>query len=196
MSFFSDFAVIPMVALGLTALYLLVSQRWRWSIVALAVQYLAVFWLTGLVWPIGLAVVKLIAGWMAGAVLSATRPDEDLVEEREAALARSVFRLLAAGLMLALILSVLPFVAERLPVTPRLLEGGFVLIGFGLLHLGMTTRPLRVILGLLTVLAGFELVYAALETSILIAGLQAVVTLGLALAGAYLLSTHLMEGEA
>jgi hypothetical protein len=51
-------------------------------------------------------------------------------------------------------------------------------------------------LGLLTVLSGFELVYAALETSILIAGLQAVITLGLALVGAYLLAVPLMEEEA
>ena len=68
-----------------------------------------------------------------------------------------------------------------------------ILIGLGLLHLGMSTRPLRVVIGLLTVLSGFELVYAGLETSILIAGLQAVVTLGLALIGAYLLAVHEME---
>jgi hypothetical protein len=191
-----DLAVIPMVVLGISAVFLMVSQNWRWSIAALAVQYLAVFWLVALVWPIGLAVVKLIAGWMAGAVLSATRPDEDLLEEKAPSLVRSLFRVIASVLVLALVFSIAPAASKLLPVTPRLLEGGFVLVGIGLLHLGMTTRPLRVILGLLTVLSGFELVYAALETSILIAGLQAVITLGLALVGAYLLAAPLMEGEA
>jgi hypothetical protein len=193
---FSDFAVIPMVVLGITAVFLMVSQNWRWSIVALAVQYLAVFWLVALVWPFSLAVVKLIAGWMAGAVLGATRPEEDLLEESAPSLVRAIFRVIAAVLVLALVVSILPFVTARLPITPRLLAGGFILIGIGLLHLGMTTRPLPVILGLLTVLSGFELVYAALETSILIAGLQAVITLGLALVGAYLLAVPLMEEEA
>jgi hypothetical membrane protein len=64
-----------------------------------------------------------------------------------------------------------------------------LLVGMGLIHLGMTTRPLRVLLGLLTTLSGFELVYAAVENSVLVAGLLAVVTLGLALVGAYLLDT-------
>jgi len=190
---FADLAPIPVVVLGVTAVFLMVSQNWRWSIVALAVQYLAVFWLVGLVWPFSLAVVKLIAGWMAGAVLSATRPEEDLLEELNPSLARLIFRVIAAMLVLALVESILPLAAANLPVRPRVLEGGLILIGIGLLHLGMTTRPLRVILGLLTVLAGFEVVYAALETSILIAGLQALITLGLSLAGAYLLASPSME---
>jgi hypothetical protein len=67
------------------------------------------------------------------------------------------------------------------------------LIGVGLLQLGMSVHPLRIILGLLTVLSGFELIYAGVETSILIAGMQALVVLGLALGGAYLLSAGVNE---
>jgi hypothetical protein len=193
---FMDRADLPMVILAITAVFLMVSQNWRRSIAALAIQYLAAFWLVALVWPIELAVVKLIVGWMAGAVLSASRPEEDLLEEHNPTVARSLFRIIAAGLMLALIASILPLAAAHLPVTPQVLGGGLILIGIGLLHLGMTTRPLRVILGLLTVLSGFELVYAALETSILIAGLLAAITLGLALIGAYLLASPMMEDEA
>jgi hypothetical protein len=190
-----DRADLPMVILAIIAVFLMVSQNWRWSIAALAIQYLAVFWLVAFVWPIELAVVKLIVGWMAGAVLSASRPEEDLLEERSPTFARLLFRVLAAGLMFALIASILPLTATYLPVSPQVIGGGLILIGVGLLHLGMTTRPLRVILGLLTVLSGFELIYAALETSILIAGLLAVITLGLALVGAYLLASPTMEDE-
>jgi hypothetical protein len=193
---FSNLSIIPMIAVAVTSVFLMVSQNWRWSIIAVAVQYLAVFWLVALVWPFSLSVVKLIAGWMAGAVLSATRPDEDLLEEHGPAVMRSLFRVIAAGLVLALVVSILPLAASRLPVSPRVLESGLILIAIGLLHLGMTTRPLRVILGLLTVLSGFELVYATLETSIVIAGLQAVITLGLALSGAYLIAAPGMEKDA
>jgi hypothetical protein len=77
----------------------------------------------------------------------------------------------------------------------NVLQGGLILICVGLLHLGMTTRPMRVIIGLLTVLSGFEVLYAAVETSLLVAGLQALTTLGLALVGAYLLSVRGMEGD-
>ncbi len=51
------------------------------------------------------------------------------------------------------------------------------------------------IIGLLTALSGFEILYAAVETSVMVAGLQAIVTLGLALIGAYLLAVRGMEGD-
>jgi hypothetical protein len=190
---FQDSAFIPVILLGITSVFLLVSQSWRSSIAALAVQYLAVFWLVALVWPFGLAAVKLVAGWMAAAVLSASRLNEDILDEKTPGISGALFRLIAAGLVLTLVFSALPLARSHLASLPLLLEGGMILIGLGLLHLGMSTRPLRVVIGLLTVLSGFELVYAGLETSILIAGLQAVVTLGLALIGAYLLAVPDME---
>jgi hypothetical protein len=62
------------------------------------------------------------------------------------------------------------------------------LISMGLLNLGITSQPLPVSLGLLMILAGFEILYAAVEGSVLVAGLLAAVSLGLALTGAYLLT--------
>jgi len=62
-----------------------------------------------------------------------------------------------------------------------------LLIGMGLLHLGITAQVLRVTLGLMTVLAGFEILYSAVEGSVLVAALLAVINLGLALVGSYLL---------
>jgi hypothetical protein len=46
---------------------------------------------------------------------------------------------------------------------------------YGLLHLRMTTDILRVAIGLMTVLSGFEIIYAAVEGSVLVAALLAVV---------------------
>jgi hypothetical protein len=188
-----SYAFIPVIILGITSVFLLVSQNWRSSIAALAVQYLAVFLLVALVWPFGLAAVKLVAGWMAGAVLSASRSDRDIQDEKSPVFSGALFRLIAAALFLVLVFSILPLAKARLPILPALMEGGMILIGLGFLHLGMSTRPLRVVIGLLTVLSGFEMIYAGLETSILVTGLQAVVTLGLALVGAYLLAVGEME---
>jgi hypothetical protein len=58
----------------------------------------------------------------------------------------------------------------------------------GILLLGLTADTLRITLGLLTLLAGFEILYATVETSILLAGLLSIVNLGLALGGAYLMT--------
>jgi hypothetical protein len=69
----------------------------------------------------------------------------------------------------------------------QVIAGSLLLIGAGVAHLGMTSDTLNVILGLLTMLTGFEILYAAIESSILVAGLLAVTNLGLGIAGSYLL---------
>jgi len=175
---------------------LLVSQHWRWSILSLALQYLAMFLLITQVWPIGLAAVKLITGWMAGAVLSASQPAAGLAEESSNSVYGRVFRILAGAIVWLVVFSIQPVVAQVIPLQPNFLIGGLGLIGMGLLQLGVTTRPLRVILGLLTLLSGFEILYAAVEGSILVTGLLVVVNLGLALAGAYLLGNLQPEEQA
>lgn len=182
-------ALLAQVILVTTTLFLLLSQNWRWSIIALAVQYLAGFVLVLQVWPFGLAAVYLVAGWMAGAVLTASQPSPELVEDQLSGSSTFIFRLLVAVLVWILVFAGTPALVKMLPLPAPLMTGAILLIGMGLIHLGMTTRPLRVLLGLLTTLSGFELFYAAVENSVLVAGLQAVVTLGLALVGAYLLDS-------
>lgn len=182
-------SLVAVVVLAISTLFLLLSQNWRWSIIALSVQYLAVFALVLSVWPLGLAAVKLIAGWMAGAVLGYSQPNPELVEDSRSGGTGFVFRLLVAVLVWMLVFTLTPVIVEMVPLPSSLVMSSMLLIGMGLVHLGMTTRPLRVLLGLLTTLSGFELVYAAVENSVMVAGLLALVTLGLALVGAYLLDS-------
>jgi hypothetical protein len=180
----SSAAVIILV---LSTLFLLMSQNWRWSIFGLALQYLAVFLLASLVWPVGLAAVKLVAGWMAGAVLGAAQPAPELVEDSRFGGSSFIFRLLVAVMVWIMVFTLAPLVVDLVPLPAPLVTGAMLLVGMGLAHLGMTTRPLRVLVGLLTVLSGFELFYAAVEDSVLVTGMLVVITLGLALVGAYLL---------
>lgn len=184
-----------LVLLAITTLFLLFSQNWRWSIIALAVQYLAVFALVVPIWSLGLAAVKLVAGWMAGAVLGFSQPNPELVEDLQPGGAGFVFRFLVAVLVWLLVFTITPVMVDMVPLPFPLVSGAVLLIGMGLVHLGMTTRPLRVLIGLLTTLSGFELLYAAVEKSVMVAGLLALVTLGLALVGAYLLDAISTDGE-
>ena len=183
------------VVLLASSLALLLSQNWRWSIIALAVQYLAVFWLVLLSWPTGLAVVKLVTGWMAGALIGASQPAEELQDTTFNNLQGTIFRLAASLIGLILVFAAAPLIVDWIPAVQPILLGGLVLVANGLLQLGMTTRPLRVILGLLTILSGFEILYAAVEQSVLVAGLSSVITLGLALVGAYLMAAPEMDAE-
>lgn len=180
-----------------TATGLLLSREWRWSLALLAGQYLAAFWLVELHWPLTMAAAKLVTGWMAAAVLgmTQTRLETSTAEETSWPQGRT-FRLLAAALVLLVVLVAARQVSGWLPgLETTTATGSLVLVGLGLLHLGMTASPLRVTLGLLTVLLGFETLYAAVENSVLVAGLLSAVTLGLAMAGAYLMMLTAPEAE-
>jgi len=184
------FAWAAVVLLIITSTGLLLVRDWRWSIILLAVQYLGTFALTLQHWPLGMASVKVVAGWMAAAILGMTRsglsnenPQEDSILPRG-----RLFRLFAAAMVLLIVSVVTPQVDHIMadagfPVT----NGSLLLIGMGLLHLGITARILPVTLGLMTVLAGFEILYASVEGSVLVAALLAVINLGLALVGSYLM---------
>lgn len=186
--------IISWVAVALilaTATTILISQDWRISLAALALQYLAAFWLVTRHLPLAMGSVKLIAGWMVVATLGMTRLSLSTLDNQMEdtfwlrgrwfrIILMGIVGLIAAGSSLQ-IEAVIPGLG--LPV----IAGSMILIGAGVVHLGVTSDLLRVTLGLLTLLAGFEILYAALESAILVTGLLAVVNLGLGILGSYLL---------
>jgi hypothetical protein len=207
---FSTFGFPAVVLVLLTASTLLISRQWRLSIVTLGVQYIGVFALVAIQGHLQLAVAKLVAGWIAAAVLSLALtgtsgtervlPAEPMNEPTlipSATPSGWLFRLLAVGILGLAVSSITTPLLEWLPgVQFEQAWGALLLIGLGLLHLGLTTQPLNVVLGLLTVLAGFEILYSSVEISALVTGLLASVNLGLALVGAYLFLVPTFEEEA
>ena len=186
MAEWTNFIPLGLVVAG--SLSLLWTNKWRYNIGSIALQYLAVFWFVSQVWPIGLAAIKLVAGWMAGAVLASSVTASDLTETDPPAMSARIFRVVGGVFVLILAFSAAPQAAEWIPAQQPAMISSLVLIGMGLLQLSMTKDPLRVFLGLLTVLSGFEIIYAAALTSVLVAGLLALVTIGVSLTGAYWLS--------
>lgn len=187
------FVVLNWVTLLLaifTATGLLFSRDWRWSLGLLAVQYLSVFWMVQAHWPVSMASTKLVTGWMACAVLGIAQLNARGEGEQESTwLQGRLFHIFAAGMVLAATFALSSRGVAWLGLSLPVAWGGLLLIGLGLLHLGITSDPFRVIIGLLTLLSGFEVLYAAIESSTLVTALLAVVNLGLALAGAYFLNT-------
>jgi len=104
------------------------------------------------------------------------------------------FRVLASVLVLVVVLAVTPTLPAWVsPINSAQAWGALLLVGMGLLIVGLSSRTLSPFLGLLTVISGFEILYSAVEASTLVAGLLAIVNLGIALVGAYLLLTPKME---
>jgi hypothetical protein len=191
-------AWIAVVVILITAAGLLLARDWRWSMTLFAIQYLAMFALVLQHWPIGMAAVKVVAGWMAATILGMTRSglsDEDLGEEYTWPRGR-LFRIFAAVIVLIIVAGATPGVDTIMADAGfAVTAGSLLLIGMGLLHLGITAHILRVTIGLMTVLSGFETLYSAVEPSVLVAALLATITLGLALAGSYLLLASRSKGS-
>jgi len=184
------FAWIAVLVILVTSVGVLLARDWRLSIILLAVQYLAMFVLVLQHWPLGMASVKVVAGWMASAILGMTRSglsSQDADEESIWPRGR-LFRLFAAGIVGLIVAAATPGVdAIMADAGFAVTSGSLLLIGMGLFHLGITAHILRVTIGLMTVLAGFEILYSAVESSALVAALLAIITLGLALVGSYLM---------
>ncbi len=192
-----------MVIVGLTSIGLLISHNWRYSILFFALQYTGVFLLITSYRPIEIAGVILLTGWVSGIVLGFVLLSEQSVSlsistdtEQEAQILPSgkTFRFFTICLVLLAIWALTPNMETLAPgVGQAQFYGSAILISMGMLQVSLTTQPFRVILGLLTFLAGAEIIYDSIENSVLITGLFSVVNLCLALVGAYLLIIHSTE---
>ena len=173
----------------MTSITFLLVRDWRISLAILAFQFLGMFLLVNSLWPLGMSTAKLITGWMTAAILGMTQSSFVIFPQQEGSWPEGrTFRLFIAALVIIAVISLAPSVLTWLPgISLPVTYGGLILIGMGMLHLGITIQPLRVTISLLTVLCGFEILYASIENSILVAALLSVINLGLALVGAYLL---------
>lgn len=196
----SALAWFAVILLAITSVGLLLARDWRWLIIFLSTQYFGMLILTLQHWPLGMASVKVVAGWMSAAILGMTRsglPREDRAERSNVLPRGRLFRLFAAAMVLLIVSSVTPRVDVIMADAGfAVTSGSLLLVGMGLLHLGVSNHILRVTLGLMTALSGFEILYATVENSILVAGLLAIINLGLAFVGSYLLIASNVEEEA
>jgi len=175
----------------LTSAAILIARDWRVSLGALAVQYIAAFWLVTRHLPFVMGSAKLVTGWMVVAALGMTRLGIAHLEEQaeDSFWPRGTgFRVVLIAIASMVAVGATPRIETAIPgLGLPVIAGGLIMIGAGVVHLGMTTDILRTTLGLLTMLTGFEVIYAAVESSILVVGLLAVVNLGLGITGSYLL---------
>jgi hypothetical protein len=183
---------LPVILAGLSSLILFLNQKWRWNILAIAVIYVSVFWMVLQVWSPGLAVVKLIAGWMAGAILGSAMK-EDTVSLAEENKVEQRFKLVIVMIMWIFSFSIMQRLSTKLPIPEALIWGGVLLIIMGILQISMSLQPIRIIFGLLVAFSGFEVLYAGVEQSLLVAGFLVIITLGIALIGVLFIQQE--EGE-
>lgn len=169
---------------------LLIHKDWRISLGALAVLYLAMFWHITSHLPFAMGSAKLITGWMVIAILGMTRLNLSNSEEEKKSFypQGQTFRLALMAIIALASFAAAPRIEAAIPgLGVPVITSGLILIGGGIIQLGISTNLLRISLGLLTFIAGFEILYAAIESAILVAGLLAIINIGLSLLGSYLL---------
>lgn len=191
-----------LLALMTSATMLVLFNDWRIRLAALAFQYAgATVLVMQLVLPV-VAAAKLIVGLLVVSILTLTASQMNFgrtAAEAEAEARTPLrqievptgfpFRVLVTIMVgaAALYLASQPALAlPGLQRTPALNTASYLLMALGLLNLGLTEDPMRAGMGLLTLMMGFEVFYAAVEPSLAIVALLAAVEFGIALAVSYL----------
>jgi hypothetical protein len=205
-----------LVALLIAAGLLVVLTNWRLLVFALGAQYILIGLMLTRVVPIELAAVKTLVGVMICPVLYITarrvhwgQVEEDSDAEEEAVRPkRRWWWIIGAGLPVRVIVTALALamsisLASRnpLPITAdQILSrdftiGAFSVMLLGLINAALAENPLKVGLGLLSFLAGFELFFTAVEPTLTIVGLLGLTNLILALAISYLTTAWASRGS-
>jgi hypothetical protein len=180
-------SLLAFILIAITAMVILVLREWRAVAAALVLQYLAAFVLITRSWPIGMSVVKLIVGWMSTAAIFLTYFRKEKSPDTGDTTASFVFRGLAGLLVILIVFIVTPVLQENMfpQVNLVVLQSGLMLIGLSFMQLGTNSDTYLTIVSLLSLISGFEIIYAGLELSTLLTGLLAIVNLGITLVGVY-----------
>ncbi len=195
-----------LIGLLTAAALLVILVNWRLLVLALGAQYILIGLLLTRVVPIELAAVKALVGVMICPVLYITarrvnwgRLEEEGEEEPTVQAPRRRWQFLSVGWPVRVIVSVLglaisiglasrsplPLVADQI-LSRDLTIGAFSIILLGLINAALAENPLKIGIGLLSILAGFELFYTAVEPTLTVVGLLGLTNLILALAISYL----------
>ncbi len=202
-----------MVGLVLTSVIIFLTSDWRLSLTGLLVQYVLVGIALARFIQVEVAVVKILVGVLVVPILYLSARQIQQVQDTQGAKERGTrflrmqvgwgagplglpLRLLA---ILLVALAVIRFFDEYrmlLPVLPGEnptfpTDVAFVTFwmgGISLIGLVLSGKPLRVAPAIFTLLAAFDLIYAALDPGLAVVGLLGAMTLLSALAFSYLIT--------
>jgi hypothetical protein len=170
---------------------LVVLNDRRWLTVALVAQYLAAGWLVADVLGVGVAGAQILGGFLVAIIVWLTRRNLEVAHQ---AVPRGNDLMALRSFRWVVVLLVL-FAGWGLGVRdwmglPGLTSSGALgatfLMLLGLLQASLYRAPMRVVIGIISLLSGFGIAYAAVESSLAVIALLIIVHLGLALAGSYL----------
>ena len=191
MNWMEEFVIVASIAVALTGALLILSDNRRLLLATLAVQYVFVAWLVSLSLPPQVAAAKLVAGLLACAIIAVALANvgwADQLLTPETIPSGMIFRAIAICLVLLAAVGLGGDIWSALPKMSTVAGyGATFLIAMGLLQLGFQEESVKVGIGLLTIISGFEIAYTTIEPSLAVMALLAAVHLGIAVVVSYLL---------
>ena len=178
------FNILPLLLIFIGCLILLTVSKPKLVLFSIGIIYICVFiitvqfnstWSTLIRLVTGLATLLLIFASLSGKKNNFPQyPRNGLL-----------FRLL--GFLLFSLIAVLVSVkaADFLNFPIDVILAGMLITFCGILELGISGFPLKVILGILVLYCGFSTIYCSLETSLLVNGLLSAINIALGVVGSY-----------
>jgi hypothetical protein len=171
---------------------LLVLDDDRWLLLALMLHYLTTSTLLALEINFQVGAAKLVTGLLTGAIiafsLARTGWHPESVSEG-GTLSGRTFRLIAALIVGLTALGIGTRNWLMIPgVSATVFYGSSIAMSYGLLQLGLFRSPIRVGIGLLCLISGFEILYSSIEPSLAVSALLAGVHFGIGLLTGYLVT--------
>ena len=152
----------------------------------LAVIQLIGFILILQIWPIALASVKLISGWMGIAVMSATMASNRELRIFESLTSARVFKLMLAAFSWIVIAASVERLNSWLPIPYTNLFIGLVFFFCGIFYFSQEVEINGIAIGLLIFLSGFDVIYSSLEGSALVTGIYGLIVILISIISSYL----------
>ena len=165
---------------------ILVLEDRRYRLAVLAVIELIGFILIVQIWPIALALVKLISGWMGIALLTFAFIPSDIKKESNEPIPTKIFRLMLGVFGWIIVLTSIQGLNEWLPISYTNLFIGLIFFIIGMISLSLGLKTFDIILCLLVFLQGFDIIYSSLEGSALVTAMFAVIIISICLTGSFL----------
>lgn len=178
-------AFLIILSIVLSGAILVLEDR-RYRLAVLAVIELIGFILIVQIWPIALALVKLISGWMGIALLTFAFIPSDIKKESNEPIPSKIFRLMLGVFGWIIVLTSIQGLNEWLPISYTNLFIGLIFFIIGMISLSLGLKTFDIILSLLVFLQGFDIIYSSLEGSALVTAMYAVIIISICLTGSFL----------
>lgn len=178
-------SVFIFISIFLSGAILIISD-WRWKMAGLAIIQLIVFILILQIWPIALASVKLISGWMGIALMSATMASTGDSRNSDMHTSAKVYKLMLAAFSWIVIAASVERFNSWLPIPYTNLFVGLIFFFCGIFYFSQERDINGIAIGLLIFLSGFDVIYSSLEGSALVTGIYGLIIILVSIISSYL----------